>query len=210
MDPRVLAGTEKQLERWRAELADGAERLGWKVGLNTEEVQQKVGIDRPVVGYMTSKTLLKYGARYSTSGATNLRLEPEISIEVGPTLEPASLGAAIEIVDMDTPVDELEAVIASNIYHRGVLFGGQRAGARPPEEVTVLVNSEERERADIQFDEWETVTVVADTLAAAGETLQPGDVIIAGSLTPPIEVKAGDAVGVRIGPLGFLQAIFVP
>ena len=73
----------------------------------------------------------------------------------------------------------------------------------------MLVNGEERERAEIQFDEWEIVGVVSQTLAAAGETLQPGDQIIAGSLTTPIEVAPGDSVGVQIGPLGFLQALFV-
>jgi hypothetical protein len=143
------------------------------------------------------------------TGAANLLLEPEISIEIGPTLEPAALGAAIEIVDVNSPVDDLEGVVASNLFHRGVLFGGSRPGARPPGEAVVLVNGEERERAPIQFDEWETVGVVSQTLAAAGETLQPGDQIIAGSLTTPIEVEAGDSVGVQIGPLGFLQALFV-
>lgn len=209
MDPRVLAGTQRQLESWRAELEAGATRVGWKIALNSEGVQQQVGIDGPVVGYMTSNTLLKYGARYSVRGAVNLLVEPEISIEIGPTLEPESLGAAIEIVDVDSPVDDLEGVIASNLFHRGVLFGGSRAGARPPAEVAVLVNGEEREREPIEFDEWEVVNTVSQTLAAGGETLQPGDQIIAGSLTTPIEVKAGDSVGVQIGPLGFLQALFI-
>ena len=208
MDPRVLAGTQRQLESWRAELEAGATRVGWKIAFNAEGIQQQVGIDGPVVGYMTSNTLLPYGARYSVAGSTKLLLEPEISIEIGPTLEPSQLGAAIEIVDMDTPVDDLEAVIAANLFHKGVLFGGSRAGARPPAEAAVLVNGQERERAEIQFDEWETVNVVAQTLAACGETLQPGDQIIAGSLTAPIEVEAGDGVGVQIGPLGFLQAVF--
>jgi 2-keto-4-pentenoate hydratase len=198
MDPRVVSGTQRQLESWRAELAAGAERVGWKIAFNAEGVQQRVGISAPVVGYMTSNTLLKYGAHIRVGGARNLLLEPEISIEIGPTLEPAALGCAIEIVDVDSPVDDLEGVVASNLFHRGVLF-----------EAAVLVNGEERERAEIQFDEWETVGIVSETLAAAGETLQPGDQIIAGSLTTPVEVRPGDSVGVQVGPLGFLQARFV-
>ncbi len=209
MDPRVLAGTQKQLENWRAELAGGAQRVGWKIAFNAEGAQQRVGIDAPVVGYMTSNTLLRYGARISVGGAVNMLVEPEISIEIGPTLEPAALGCAIEIVDVDSPVDDLEGVVARNLFHRGVLFGGSRPGVRPPAEAAVLVNGEERERAEIQFDEWQTVGLVSETLSAAGETLHPGDQIIAGSLTTPIEVRPGDSVGVRVGPLGFLQAVFV-
>ena len=209
MDPRVLAGTQKQLESWRAELADGADRVGWKIAFNGEGVQQRVGIDSPVVGYMTSKTLLRYGARISVGGSVNMLLEPEISIEIGPTLEPAALGCAIEIVDVDSPVDDLEGVVARNPLHRGRLLGRLRPGARPPAEGGVVVNGEERERAENQFDEGEIVGLVSQTLGAAGETLQPGDQIIAGSLTTPIEVQPGDSVGVQVGPLGFLQALFV-
>ena len=209
MDPRVLAGTQKQLERWREEIEAGAERVGWKIAFNTPEAQQQAGIDSPAVGYMTSKTLLPYGAVISLAGASNLLVEPEISIEIGPTLEPATLGAALEIVDVDSTLDDLEAVVASNLFHRGVLFGGPRAGARPPAEAAVLMNGQEHERAPIEFDEWEIVDVVTQALATGGETLQPGDQIIAGSLTQPIAVKPGDSLGVQIGPLGFLQARFV-
>ena len=53
MDERVLAGTQAQLESWRAKLAGGAQRVGWKVALTAPDVQQRAGISSPVVGYMT-------------------------------------------------------------------------------------------------------------------------------------------------------------
>lgn len=210
MDERVLAGTQAQLENWRAELAAGAERVGWKIGLNTPEAQQRAGISAPVVGYMTSNTLLRYGARVSLAGMTNPMLEPEVAVQIGPTGDPGDLGAAIELVDMDEPIDDIERVVARNIFHRGVMFGGPRPGMSPPPEVALLVNGEERDRAPVEFDEWTPVNVVADTLAAAGELLVPGDTIIAGSLTAPLAVKPGDAVGMQLGPLGFLQVVFLP
>jgi 2-keto-4-pentenoate hydratase len=208
MDPRVLAGTQAQLESWRAELSAGARRVGWKIAFNAPEVQQKAGLSSPVVGYMTSNTLVGYGARISLAGMANPLIEPEIAIEVGAGGMTAGLGAAIELVDMDTPVDDIEGVIARNVFHRAVLFAGSRAGAPPPEEAIVLVNGEERERAPVEFDEWSTLSLVTDTLAAGGESLEPGDQVIAGSLTAPVEVRPGDAVGVQLGMLGSIQAVF--
>ena len=208
MDPRVLEGTRAQLESWRAELDAGARRVGWKIAFNTPEMQERLGLSSSVVGYMTSNTLIGYGSRISLAGMTKPMIEPEIAIEVGPGGMAAALGAAMELVDMPAPPDDLERAIATNLFHRGVLFGGSRHGAPPPSEAIVLVNGADREQAMVEFDELSTLSLVADTLAAADESLEPGDLIIAGSLTPPIEVKPGDSVGIRLGELGFLQALF--
>ena len=34
IDPRVVAGLRRQHEGWRALLGNGAERVGWKIGIN--------------------------------------------------------------------------------------------------------------------------------------------------------------------------------
>ncbi len=44
----------------------------------------------------------------------------------------------------------------------------------------------------------------ADALAAAGEGLRAGDVVITGSAVPPLAVSPGEQVTAELGPLGSL------
>ena len=46
-DERVAAAIRVQLEDWRKKLATGAERVGWKIGLNIPEVQERLGLREP-------------------------------------------------------------------------------------------------------------------------------------------------------------------
>lgn len=208
MDPRVIGPTESQLERWRAELEGGAERIGWKVGFNSQSAQQQAGISAPVVGYLTSATLLPYGAHLPLDGGTRLMVEPEVAIEVGEKLQAVALAAAIEVVDVDAPFSDIEQIVEGNIFHRGFLLGDFRPGYPPPRSAAVLVNGEDRERETVEsFDSAAIIALVAETLAVAGESLIPGDQIIAGALTPPVEVSPGDRVGIQLDNLGMVQLL---
>jgi 2-keto-4-pentenoate hydratase len=55
----------------------------------------------------------------------------------------------------------------------------------------------------------DNVRQVADTLAANGETLRAGEVIIIGSLVPPIAVDGpGDEIGFELAPIGRVTVRF--
>ena len=60
----VERGTEALLMRRREILAQGAQPLGWKIGFNVPEIQEKLGIDRPLAGFLTSDGLLEDGAEW--------------------------------------------------------------------------------------------------------------------------------------------------
>jgi 2-keto-4-pentenoate hydratase len=115
------------------------------------------------------------------------------------------------VVDVDRPLHELEAIVAHNVFHRAVALG-QPSGARLAEvEGTVLVNGNAVHRFDASEaagDLAEAVSVIADTLGACGEQLLAGDRIIAGSLTAPVPVAAGDAVALDLGALGRVELRF--
>ncbi|HXV10400.1 MAG TPA: fumarylacetoacetate hydrolase family protein, partial [Burkholderiales bacterium] len=49
---------------------------------------------------------------------------------------------------------------------------------------------------------------VADVLDACGQRLEAGDVIITGSITPPLWVEAGDEIHFELEPVGALSASF--
>ena len=126
MDERIESGMRIQLAGWRSAmgLAD-VERVGWKVGLNAPPVMEALGIDRPVIGWLASGTTLAAPAEFVTAGTTKSGAEPELAITVGEGGSVAGLAPAIEVVDVDKSFDDLAAILADNIFHRGVVFGPQ-------------------------------------------------------------------------------------
>jgi 2-keto-4-pentenoate hydratase len=214
VDPRVRAGLERQLVAWRTLLEGGAQRVGWKVGLNAPPVMEALGLAHPVIGFLTGATVIESGGSHSLAGAVKPLVEPEVAIElrrdVGPGAEVdealaaiESLGPALEVVDIPSPPEDVEAAVARNIFHRCVVFGPTRQDAAVSgAELSLRVDGEERERGEVTTDLAETIRVVADLLGAAGERLTAGDRIIAGSLTTPVELAAGNSVELDLGQLG--------
>jgi 2-keto-4-pentenoate hydratase len=213
-NPRVVAGLRVQLNAWRGALAGGAERVGWKIGLNIPEIQDRLGLSEPVIGHLTSATRLDDGGSFAAAGAGALHAEPEVALEMGRDVEAgvdadsarasiAGLGAALELVDTWRPPETLEGIVAGNVFHKGFLLGPSRP-AFPAEGVraTVTVNGEQRTAADSGDDFADVVQLVARLLDSAGERLQAGDHIITGSITPPVAVQPGDRVTVDLGGLG--------
>jgi 2-keto-4-pentenoate hydratase len=210
---RLEEGMQQQLRHWRATLGSGAHRIGWKIGFNAPELQERLGIERPAVGHITSATLIGADGSHSLTGAERPLAEPEIAIEVGPEQSIAGLAAAVEVIDMEDPLDDPERageIVAGNIFHRAVAIGRSMApDSADGIAARLSVNGGEVERACAPTAHLRaTVDLVGETLADAGERLEAGDRIIAGSLTAPVPVEVGDRVGVDLGPLGQLQVAF--
>jgi 2-keto-4-pentenoate hydratase len=199
---------------WRALVDAGVERVGWKVGLNAPPVMETLGLAHPVIGFLTGATVIESGGSHSLAAAAKPLVEPEVSIElrrdVGPGAEVdealaaiESLGPALEIVDIPSPPEDVETVVAGNVFHRCAVFGPTRQDAAVNgAEVSLRVDAEERERGEVTTDLAETIRVVADLLGGAGERLRAGDRIIAGSLTTPVELAPGNRVELDLGQLG--------
>ena len=69
-DARVAEGMAAQL-KWRAErLADGELPVGWKVAFSAPAAMERLGIEAPLVGFLTDKALVESGSEYSLSGWT--------------------------------------------------------------------------------------------------------------------------------------------
>jgi 2-keto-4-pentenoate hydratase len=206
MDERIAKGMNTQLDGWRDALAaPGVERVGWKVGLNAPPVMEALGIDRPVIGWIASGTALDPPGDVPTAGTTKLGAEPELAITVGADGAVAGLGPAIELVDVDQPFEDLAAILAADIFHHGVLFGPV-SEPRPLDGITARVERDGAPEAELDLaqkvDPEETVALVRGRLKELGETLEPGDRIIAGSLTPILWAEPGAEVVLDLGPLG--------
>jgi 2-oxo-3-hexenedioate decarboxylase len=214
-DERVVRGLTSQLESWRARLAGGERRLGWKIGFNLPAMQEQLGITGPVIGNLTSANELPSGGEYSLAGGTAVVVEPEIALHVGEGGTIAALAPAIEIVDLDLPIEDIELILARNVFHRAVVLGqpdpGRAGGNLDGLTVSVARNGAEEQSADVASalgDPAAVVSVVAELLDVAGEELRAGDVIISGVLTPLVWPQEGDLIEADFGPLGRLAVSF--
>jgi 2-keto-4-pentenoate hydratase len=200
---------QQQLGHWRASLSSGAHRIGWKVGFNPPKVQEQLGLDEPVVGHLTSATLLGADGSHSLAGAQNPLAEPEIAIEIGRDHEIAGLAPAIEIVDIPAlpDPDGVGDVVAANVFHRAVAIGSsQDVTSAEGIEANLSVNGQVARTAQASaIDLQGMVDLVARVLESAGESLEAGDRVIAGAMAPPPELSPGDHLALDLGAIGALE-----
>ena len=205
----VERGTAAMLVRRREILSQGAEPIGWKIGFNLPEFQRKLGIDAPLAGYLTTDGLLHDGAEVSLDGP--MVVESEVAVELGDDArQVVALLPALELADQPDLEQDVETILAGNIFHRAVAFG-PRAETRSPGAARILVNGEEQhsvpaERAGARLDDM--VEAVARRLAAAGEELRPGERIITGILAPPHTARPGDTVRLELEAVGAVELRF--
>ncbi len=204
----VERGTAALLMRRREILAQGAQPIGWKVGFNIPEIQEKLGIDRPLAGFLTTDGLLEDGSEWDDLPVV---VESEVAVELGD--DASSIAALLPALELADPPDldlGVEQILAGNIFHRAVAFGS-RVATREPGAARILVNGEEQHALSAEQTAANLeamVEAVAGRLAEAGEELQPGDRIITGVLAPPHTAQPGDTVRLELESLGAVELRF--
>jgi 2-keto-4-pentenoate hydratase len=198
------------LVRRREMLAQGAEPIGWKVGFNVSAAQEKLGIDGPLAGFLTSDGLLESGAEVSLDRGP-IVIESEVAVELGDDARTiVALLPALEVADQPDLDQDVETILAGNIFHRAVAFG-PRVATDAPGAGRILVNGEvEHEMApgETGVHLVQMVDAVANRLLAAGEELAPGQRIITGILAPPHVAQPGDRVRLELDALGGVELVF--
>jgi 2-keto-4-pentenoate hydratase len=221
-DPRVRRGMERQLELRRRMLDGGARPLGWKLGLGTPAAMERLGTAAPLVGFLTDRGLLEPAATCAIGDWGKPRAEPEVAIHVAVDVPPeanlamaaaaiGSLGAAFELVDLGNGGD-VEEILAGDIFHRHVVLGPAEAGLGAALRAEIRVGAADAKSVDDPYaltgDPPRVVAHVASHLAAFGERLRAGEVIIAGSIVPAVAVAPGDRLRYRLEPVGELAVEF--
>jgi len=219
LDERIRRGMAAQLAERRRRLEAGARPLGWKVGFGAPAAMRTLGIGQPLIGYLLRSALLPSGSDIVCANFTRLAVEPEIAVHLGTDLGTgedragtaaaiAGLGPAIEVADVAFPPDSgPEAILAGNVYQTGVVLGQcdpSRAGARlaglaaavSVDGVAVEVPADLEANTGPILD---VVATVADTLAAMGECLCTGEIILVGSLVAPLFPGAGTTFDYTLG-----------
>ncbi|HSI80277.1 MAG TPA: hypothetical protein VK919_06450, partial [Solirubrobacterales bacterium] len=120
---RIEQGMRAQLALRRQMLDGGTRPLGWKVAFNIPPVQELLGIDRPLAGFLTTDGLAEDGGTWPTRGEP-LVAEPEVAVEIG--ADGRSIAALLPAIEVSDPPDlalSVDAMLAGNVFHRAVAFG---------------------------------------------------------------------------------------
>lgn len=204
-------------------ITQGGRVSGKKIGLTSTAVQQQLGVDQPDYGVLLAEMEYLSGATLPASRLIQPKAEGEIAFVVGRDLKHEQLtwGAflhgleyalpAIEIVDsaihdwkitlVDTVADNascgmyvlgLEPRRIGDLVLAGCALDLRKNGATGAvgAGVACLGNP-------LLAAYW-----LAKTMAAGGQPLLEGDIVMSGALGPMVAVQAGDRLDIDIGGLG--------
>ena len=219
-DSRVLRGMEKLLEARQKRLDTGEKPIGWKVGFGAPASLKSLGLVMPLVGFLTEAVLLRSDSTLSVASWTKPAAEPEVAVYLREDLPAVidresaqmaigALGPAIELADVNFPPQDIEAILAGNIYNRHVILGksdDSRAGCNL-EGLSGRVYRNDHETAsviDLQAMTGNFVDIVqhvANLLLLVGERLRAGEVIITGSIVPPLWIESTEKLRYQLDPI---------
>jgi 2-keto-4-pentenoate hydratase len=226
--PLIKKGMTAQLAKRRARIAAGEKPLGWKVGLGAPATMQKLSLQAPLVGFLMQRALLLSGSTVSLKGYVRPVAEPEICVRMVSSLGPGTssdqamaavkeIFPAIELADLDPlpAPDNLDVLLEGDIFQRHVILCGNTRPGGATSGLTSRVIRRGKEAARTTDPEALTgklpdiVAHVANTLAALGEKLSAGDVIITGSITPPLMLEPDEEeLGHALDPVGEVSVSF--
>jgi 2-keto-4-pentenoate hydratase len=190
VDPRLRVALERQFMARGKVLGEGTRRVGWKLGMGDAE---RIGSE-VAIGYLTTDSLLQPGSTYAAARPASLHADAELALEFGRDVAPGAddeilhdavsgFGVALEIVDLGDALRGPEEVVADNVFHRAVCFGGfVRALPTSAREARLVVNGEVRAAAPLEVDVAHRVRAAVRLLEAMGERLSCGDRLITGSV----------------------------
>lgn len=220
------------VERKRAQ---GRRVIGYKIGLTSRAMQMAMNIDTPDYGVLLDDMLFPNGSTIEVARFTDLRVEVEFAFVMKDPLfgEDVSLAQVLDATDYVVPALELIAArsfrtdpdtgytrtvvdtIADNAANAGVVVGEVK---RAPREIDLrwagamlFLNGEVEETglgAGVLNHPAHGIQWVCRRFAPHGIGLEPGQLILSGSFTRPVIVRAGDHIRADYGPLGNIDVYF--
>jgi 2-keto-4-pentenoate hydratase len=227
-DPRIVRGMTAQFALRRQRLDGGDKLLGWKVGFGAPALLKQFNTSGPLVGFLTHNARVAPGSTVSLAGWAKPIAEPEVAVHIGRDVAAgatpeaaaaaiAGISPAIELVDLHEPPTEPERILSHDIYQRHVVLAGAapaRAGAAADGLTCRIMRrgTEFARTTDPQANTglWvDIVSHVANVLAALGERLCAGEVIITGSVVPPITIDPDESsLAFALDPVGTISVNF--
>jgi 2-oxo-3-hexenedioate decarboxylase len=198
---------------------------GWKLGVTSRAKQAQVGVSSPIYGFLPAAGALDMGAPLDTSTLIQPRCEPEIAFLLGRDLAgshvtatdvlAATSGVAVGIEVLDSRFHgysfTMADVVADNTSASRFVVGAPR----PPDGIDLRL-------VGVVLEHKGTVVATASgaaslghpaaavawlvrRLAAEGESLPAGQIVLSGGLTAAVPVAPGDVVTATIDRLGSIE-----
>jgi len=209
--------------------AQGRRIVGRKAGLTAKAVQQQLGVDQPDFGVLFDDMRVADGGRLDPARCIQAKAEAEIAFVLGAGLPSpdssvadvvaavATVHAAIEIVD--SRIADWKITFADTVADNGSSAFFVLAGQGLPlagldlegAAMTMTFNGEVVSTgvgAAALGNPLNAAAWLARTLAAAGEPLKAGDVLLAGALGPMVALKPGDEVRAEVAGIGACSFTF--
>ncbi len=200
--------------------APGAERLGWKVAFNTAAVQKTLGLTSSLVARLTRRTLEPAAAPHRLGGSTRVALEAEVLVQLGRDVQAdagpdaaaaavESWAPAIEIVEFNRPLSELESILVEGVFHRALRLGPAATPATGADLRGIVARVHYAGSLLCEVDAREATGHVPDVLLhlarlleVHGERLARGDVVILGSMNPVALARPGTEFSLDLAGVG--------
>lgn len=205
---------------------DGAgELVGWKLGVTSRAKQVQVGVDSPIRGYLTAEHALDLGEPLRVDEHIAPRTEPEIVLIMGRDLAGQAVTATQVLAATEAVAVGIEVLDSRYLDYRftmpDVVADDASAGRFVVGDPVPFAGIDLR-LVGVVFEKNGTLVGTASgaaslghpaaavawlvrSLAADGEGLRAGDVILSGGLTAAVNVAAGDVVNVTIDRLGSVE-----
>jgi 2-oxopent-4-enoate/cis-2-oxohex-4-enoate hydratase len=219
-----------QLRMIQRRLDAGETIIGKKIGVTSKVVMDMLGVNQPDFGQLTSAMVFNEGEAVDTGRMIAPKAEAEVAFVLARDLSGPGVTAAdvlratdfvmpcFEIVDSrirDWKI-KIQDTVADNASCGVFTLAGIR---RSPRDVDLALAGMVLEKngeiistscgAAVQGSPVNAVAWLANTLGRLGIGLKAGDVILSGSQSPLVPVKAGDSLHCSVGGLGSTSVRFI-
>ncbi|MEU5261782.1 fumarylacetoacetate hydrolase family protein [Amycolatopsis sp. NPDC021455] len=212
-----------QDEALRQRRARGETLIGVKLGLTSRAKQQRMGIDSPLLAWLTDAMVLPAGV--PVPSLIHPRAEPELVFVLGRRLAGPGVTAATALAAVDRVYGGIEVIDSRYADYRftlpdAVADNGSSAYfslgpvGLPPASLDLSLEAALLEvdgqivdtatGAAVQGHPAEALALAANALGARGLALEPGWLVLTGGMTDAIPLRPGSRVATHFSHLGSL------
>lgn len=215
--------------------AAGRQTIGWKIGLTSKAMQYALDIDTPDSGVLLDDMLFDDGATIPATRFIQPRIEAELAFIMKTSLKGPNVSVkevlnatefvvpALEILDTRILRSDPESgkartimdTVSDNAANAGIILGSQFL--RPENGdlrwmgAIVSRNAVVEETglgAGVLNHPARGIAWLANRLAHYGDSIEAGQIVLAGSFIRPIEARHGDTIFADYGPHGSVSCFF--